>query len=91
MALNAQDLAFLDAVLGPEDANASAFAAIRARLPKMSLTRCDPGDVDSETPVRRYARWELYLVDGTAHCWRLTTDPAKATGLVVTPRGGDTA
>jgi hypothetical protein len=91
MALSVEDLAFIDVVLAPEDADASVFAAIRQRFPHLSFTRCDPQDVDSETPARRYSRWDLYLVDGSEHCWRLTADPARATGLVVAPRAGGKA
>jgi hypothetical protein len=42
--------------------------------------------VSAETPFREYARFDLHLVDGGSHCWRLTSDPAEATGLVVVAR-----
>jgi hypothetical protein len=49
----------------------------------MTVTQCDPSDIDLETPFRVLAGVSLYLVDGMDHCWRLTTDATRATGLVV--------
>ncbi len=86
MGLSAEDLAGIDALLGAPDADAQAIAAIRKRFPKMSLTRCDASDVGVETPFREYERFDLYLVDGSSHCWRLTPSPEEATGLVVVAR-----
>ncbi len=59
------------------------LTALRQQLPKLSLTRCDASDIDAETPFRAFPRFTLYLVDGADHCWKLTSDPARATGLVV--------
>ncbi|MFZ5491815.1 MAG: hypothetical protein ACOY6E_04875 [Pseudomonadota bacterium] len=56
--------------------------SLRAALPQLTVTRCDAGDVD-QTPYRRYAGFDLHLVDGAGHCWQLTTDPAAATGIVL--------
>jgi hypothetical protein len=86
MALTAEDLAGIDALLGASDANAQALTSIRERFPKLSLTQCSRSEVDTETPFREYARFDLYLVDGGGHCWRLTQNPAEATGLVVVAR-----
>jgi hypothetical protein len=83
MALSQQDLAAIDALLAAPDADASALTALRQRLPKLTLTRCDASDIDAETPFRAFARFTVYLVDGADHCWTLTTDPDRATGLVV--------
>ena len=86
MALSADDLAIIDAALGAPDATADAIAVLRQRLAPLWLTRCDPEDFADETPFRHYARFDLHLVDGSHHCWRITDDPAMASGLVVTPR-----
>jgi hypothetical protein len=83
MALTADDLADIDAVLASPEADARALADLRRRLPGLSLTRCEASDVDADEPFRAYPRFNLYLVDGAAHCWQLTSDPARATGLVV--------
>jgi hypothetical protein len=36
-----------------------------------------------EVPYRQLAGADLYLVDGRDHCWRITTDPGFATGVVL--------
>ncbi len=83
MALSSDDLAEIDALLAAPGAGDGALADLRRRFPGLSLTRCDASDVDQEEPFRAYPRFNLYLVDGAAHCWRLTADPASATGLLV--------
>ena len=59
------------------------LATLRRQLPGLSLTQCDPSDIYAEAPFRDYPRFSVYLVDGSNHCWTITTDSAKATGLVV--------
>lgn len=86
MGLTADELAGIDALLEGPDADAQAPARIRQTFPRLSITRCDPSDLADETPFREYERFDLYLVDGGGHCWRLTTDPEEATGLVVVAR-----
>jgi len=83
MALSADDLTRIEALLGAAEADTQTLVALRRQFPGLSLTRCDAADVDSEQPFREYPRFSLYLVDGTDHCWRLTIDPDRATGLVV--------
>lgn len=83
MTISSADVAKVDALLGGPDAERGAVMALRQQLPHLSLTSCDPSDIDAETPFRDYPRFSVYLVDGSQHCWTLTTDAAKATGLVV--------
>lgn len=83
MALSPQDLAEIDTLLAAPDADGQALVQLRQRFPKLSLTRCDASDIDAETPFRSFPRFTLYLVDGADHCWRMTSDPERATGLVV--------
>lgn len=59
--------------------------ALRAALPRLTVTRCDAADLD-QTPYRSYAGLDLHLVDGSGHCWQITTDPAAATGIVLARR-----
>jgi hypothetical protein len=85
MSIEAHEIADIENLL----VNASAetiFSVLRDRFPELSLTRCDASDIDTEIPFREYGRYSLYLVDGADHCWRLTDDPARATGLVVAVR-----
>ncbi|HVZ52575.1 MAG TPA: hypothetical protein VG986_11445 [Pseudolabrys sp.] len=85
MALTADDVREIETLLGAGEASAQALADLRRRFPGLSVTRCDPSDLGVETPFREFARVALHLVDGSDHCWRLTDDPARATGLVVVP------
>ncbi len=86
MGLSAEELAGIDALLGAPGPDTQAPALIRQRFPRLSITRCDPSDLGGETPFREYERFDLYLVDGSSHCWRLTENPHEATGLVVVAR-----
>ncbi len=88
MALEASELAVIDELLKEEtlavsESDVSALAGFRQRFPRLSLTRCDASDVDSETPFRVYSELSLFLVDASDHCWRITADPARATGILV--------
>ncbi|MBT3071010.1 hypothetical protein KKP04_09025 [Rhodomicrobium sp. Az07] len=83
MPLSAEDLADIDAVLTAAEAGAEAIAALRARFSGLSITLCDPSDVDTEDPFKEYERFDLHLVDAAGHCWQLTKDSNAATGIVV--------
>ncbi len=87
MALTPADIAEIDALLGAPDASAGAAAALRARFPKLSLTCAGASDLGVEAPFRHYKLFDLYLVDGSSHCWSLTQNPELATGLVVVAPG----
>jgi hypothetical protein len=73
----------IEALLSPADAEPSSLGDLRREFPGLSLTRCDVSDLGVEQPFRQYRRFNLYLVDGGDHCWQLTADPARATGLVI--------
>lgn len=85
MGLSAQDLERLDAALGGGDGK-DVLAGWRDRFPGFTLTRCDAADMSGERPFREYSGFYLYLVDGSSHCWRITDDPAAATGVVLASR-----
>lgn len=69
---------------GPARAgDANARANLRERFPWLSVTRCDASDMDAETPFRVYPGLSMFLVDASDHCWRITSDPALATGIVL--------
>jgi len=40
-------------------------------------------DIGSEQPLLEREQFNLYLVNGQAHCLKLTTDPAVANGVVI--------
>jgi hypothetical protein len=81
--LNEDAMARIEAALSPQHEDPAALAAFRRDFPGLSITRCDASDLGVEQPFRQYQRFNLYLVDASEHCWRLTADPARATGLVV--------
>jgi hypothetical protein len=82
MSLNAAELLTIETLFATPDV-AAGVRNVRRQFPHLSVTRCDPSDLDADTPFRHWPHLSLYLVDGSAHCWRLTDDPAQATGLVV--------
>ncbi|ANX02770.1 DUF6129 family protein [Immundisolibacter cernigliae] len=77
------DLEALDALLAA--AGGQDGAALRARFPRLTVTRCDAADL-AESPYRSYPGFDLHLVDGAGHCWQITADPAQATGIVLARR-----
>ena len=76
-------MARIEAAIGAPDADFGALAGFRRDFPALSVTRCDLSDLGVEEPFREYPRFNLYLLDASDHCYRLTADPARATGLVI--------
>jgi hypothetical protein len=63
--------------------NDQTLAALREAFADIHFTRCNDDDISAGTPARRSAAFNLYLVDGRAHCMVLTSDPDAATGVVL--------
>lgn len=82
MALSENHFAALDSILAA-GADTAGLADFRRRFPALTVTRCDATDIDIETPFREYPGASLFLVDRSDHCWRITSDPARATGILV--------
>lgn len=61
--------------------------ALRSRFPDLALSSCDASDV-LETPFRRFALFDLHLLNSRDHCTHITTDPDCATGLLLARRKG---
>ena len=89
MKLNEQSLAAIEAFLASAGADAAAIGELRKRFPGLALSRCDASDVAEQTPFRSFARCNLYLLDGRDHCWKITSDPGSATGIVLASKDGD--
>jgi hypothetical protein len=68
-----------------ERAGHNGVQALRQRFPNLTFTACAAADV-TETPLRSDGRFDLHLIDGRDHCWRMTDDLANATGVVVGER-----
>jgi hypothetical protein len=81
--LSEEALARIEAALSPADADPAALAGFRRDFPGLSLTRCDLSDLGVEQPFRQYQKFNVYLLDASDHCARITPDPARATGLVI--------
>lgn len=85
MAVSPDVLTEIEQVLSAPDVDAGAVTALRGRFPHLSWTKCDASDV-VETPFRSLARFDLHLVDTADHCVQITTDPERATGIIVARR-----
>ncbi len=86
MALAASELEQIEAILANTTHASNPFAELRQRFPGLSWTRCDASDVN-ETPFRSYPAYDLHLLDGSDHCAQITSDPSRATGLILAGRG----
>jgi hypothetical protein len=86
MALTLTELDRIEEFLMAHSA-AENLLTFRVRFPGVSLTRCEAGDMSGDaSPYKVHAEFELFLVDGRDHCWQLTQDPARATGVVLAMR-----
>lgn len=56
---------------------------LRSEFPGIHFTWCMDDDIGMEPPVMERDRFNLYLVDGQAHCLKLTTDMNTASGIVI--------
>jgi len=83
MALTSEQIASIDALLADRAPDMAVAGEFRQKFPGISVTRCEASDMDAEVPFRKYSRLSLFLVDRSDHCWRITADPARATGVVV--------
>ncbi len=83
MAIATTALDEIRTLLEGEGSAAERVASLRSAFPGVSLTRCDASDMDAETPVLETARFDVYLIDTSEHCVRVTTQPEAATGLIL--------
>ncbi|ACB94058.1 hypothetical protein [Beijerinckia indica] len=81
--LSTENLAEIETMLAGPEADPSVLQDFRQRFPGVSLTRCDPSDVDGEKPYKEFPRFTLYLVSAANHCVTITRDPEIATGIIV--------
>jgi hypothetical protein len=64
----------------------AAAAALRERFAPLRVVVVDALDMRGEAPAARGEHRALYLGASDGHCWTLTTDPARASGLFVADR-----
>ena len=55
----------------------------RHEFPGVHFTWCIDDDMGSARPTLEEAGFNLYLVDSTDHCARLTNDPERASGIIL--------
>jgi hypothetical protein len=84
MALSVDDLTEIDALLVAPEADARPFSELWRR-PHLFSTCYDASDV-TEEPFRVYEQFEIHLLDSADHCSHITSDPARATGVVLARR-----
>ena len=63
--------------------NDQTVGALREAFTDMHLTCCMDDDIGLEEPVKQAAGFNIYLVDGSGHCMRFTTEIEAATGIVL--------
>ena len=78
MGLATDELAAIEELLATESStaqtgDANARANLRERFPWLSVTRCDASDMDAESPFRVFPGLNMFLVDASDHCWRITS------------------
>lgn len=61
----------------------SMVSQLRSEFTDLHFTYCMDDDIGSEEPLLERKGFNLYLVDGEGHCLKLTTDLAKANGVVI--------
>lgn len=83
--MSAEDWAAIDRLLSAPDADAAILTLLRTSFAHLSWTRCDAADV-IETPFRSYRRFDVHLLDSVDHCWHITDDPTRATGIILAMR-----
>lgn len=85
MAVSTDELIEIGKMLSAPDVDMHVIAELRRRFPHLTWTRCDATDV-TEAPFRAYSQYDLHLLDSSEHCAQLTTDPVRATGIVLAKR-----
>ena len=85
MALSESDLSEIEKVLTAGDPAAPVFAQLKQLFPRLSWTQCDATDV-TEEPFRTISRFDIHLLDAADHCAHITTDPERATGVILARR-----
>lgn len=88
MTLAPAQVSQIDAVLASAGADSQTLTALRKLAPGLMVTRCDALDMRDETPFRTYENCSIFLIDGRDHCWKITQDPGRATGIALAPNGG---
>jgi hypothetical protein len=85
MAINAEELHEIEALLDGAEADSSLLTALRLKFPHLKWSRCDASDV-IEQPFRSFAAYDLHLMDVSNHCPVVVTEPSAASGAILAVR-----
>jgi len=84
MAVAAEQVAEIAGIIGGGQERHKVVEHLRASYPALQFSSCSEDDITEDVePAAVTEAFELYLLDGSGHCLRLTGDPEAATGLVL--------
>lgn len=83
MAVTAPELQHIAALLAAAATLREAAAAVRTQFPQLRASVVDALDVRDEKPAFSVGARRVYLVESDGHCWQLTRDPARVSGLLL--------
>ncbi|MEK7395122.1 MAG: hypothetical protein AAB214_21400 [Fibrobacterota bacterium] len=83
MALGNREISIIEDLLEATEGGQELANRLRQDLQGVMVTTCDEQDIDNATPFRSHPSVRIHLVDGSNHCWNLTSDPSAATGLLL--------
>ena len=81
--INTETIEAIAAELAATGLSGQSVADLRAKHPKIHFTHCMDDDVGAYEPYSSRPGYNIYLVDGRAHCLKFTGEIAHATGLVL--------
>ncbi|MCA1515579.1 hypothetical protein [Bradyrhizobium sp. NBAIM01] len=85
MGLIEEELIEIERLLSHDGVEMSPLIELRLHFPQLACVCCDASDI-ADQPFRQFARFDLHLLDGSDHCVQITTDPTRATGIVLARR-----
>jgi len=63
--------------------NESTLSTLRQEFPEIHFTYCSDDDILDAAPAQEFDSFNLYLVDGSDHCLKFTSNFETATGVVI--------
>ncbi len=83
MSVSSQELIQIGTLLTTRSADGEVLSELEQHFPRLPLARCDTAELGTELPYQAYGRFDLYLVIDADDCGQFTSDPGRATGLVI--------
>ncbi len=85
MAIRADDLQAIEALLARAEAGSAVMAELRRNFPHLKWSSCDASDV-LEDPYRSFPAYDLHLMDASGHCPVVVGEQSAATGAIIAAR-----